>query len=77
MELYNYYIDNNIQRGDIVENAFKVRVMQTKEQEQMLNKIYVSCRFVYNHYLGKKLTSTKLNKNFCLILKMNMNSLKK
>jgi len=58
MELYNNYIDNNIQRVDIMENVFKFRVMQTKEHELMSNKTYGSYRFVYNHYSCKKLTST-------------------
>jgi len=42
-------------RGDIVEKAFKFRLMPTKEQEVLLNKTFGSCRFVYNYYLGKKI----------------------
>lgn len=35
--------------------AFKFRLVPTKEQEVMLSKIFGSCRFVYNYYLGKKI----------------------
>ena len=38
-----------------MEKAFKFRLMPTKEQETLLNKTFGSCRFVYNHYLGKKI----------------------
>ena len=54
MELYNQYIYNNVKRGDIVEKAFKFRLVPTEEQEIMLSKTLGSCRFVYNYYLGKK-----------------------
>lgn len=38
-----------------MERAFKFRLVPTKEQEIMLSKTFGSCRFVYNHYLQKKI----------------------
>lgn len=38
-----------------MEKAFKFRLVPTEEQEIMLSKTFGSCRFVYNHYLGKKI----------------------
>ena len=38
-----------------MEKSFKFRLVPTKEQEIMLSKTFGSCRFVYNHYLGKKI----------------------
>lgn len=55
MALYNNYIELYEKRGDIVEKAFKFRLVPTKEQEIMLSKTFGSCRFVYNYYLGKKI----------------------
>ncbi|SHJ60859.1 Helix-turn-helix domain-containing protein, partial [Hathewaya proteolytica DSM 3090] len=49
---YIKYIRNEV---DIVEKSFKFRLVPTKEQEIMLSKTFGSCRFVYNHYLGKKI----------------------
>lgn len=38
-----------------MEKAFKFRLVPTKEQEIILSKTFGSCRFVYNHYLEKKI----------------------
>ena len=35
--------------------AFKYRIYPNKEQRELLAKTFGSCRFVYNHYLDRKI----------------------
>jgi putative transposase len=43
--------------------AFKYRIYPNKEQEIKLSKTFGSCRFVYNHYLNKRIELYKLDKS--------------
>ncbi len=38
-----------------VEKAYKFRIYPNKNQEILIQKTLGSCRFVYNHYLAKKI----------------------
>jgi putative transposase len=38
-----------------VEKAYKFRIYPNKNQEILIQKTFGSCRFVYNHYLAKKI----------------------
>lgn len=42
--------------------AIKVRLYPNKEQEQTLNKVLGTCRFVYNHMLALKQEEYNENK---------------
>ena len=62
-----------------MEKAYKFRLYPTKEQEILIQKTFGSCRFVYNHYLAKRIEMYKTDKttmscNQCL---KDMTSLKK
>ena len=37
--------------------AFKYRIYPNKEQRELLAKTFGSCRFVYNHYLDRKINT--------------------
>ena len=37
-----------------MERAYKYRIYPTAKQVDLLNQIFGSCRFVYNHYLEKR-----------------------
>ena len=42
-----------------MEKAYKFRICPNKEQEILIQKTFGSCRFVYNHYLAKKINLYK------------------
>ena len=44
-----------------VEKAYKFRIYPNKNQEILIQKTFGSCRFVYNHYLAKKIDLYKNN----------------
>jgi len=44
--------------------AYKYRLYPNKEQEILINKTIGCCRFVYNHYLAKKIELYKKDKQF-------------
>lgn len=53
-----------------MEKAYKFRIYPNKTQEEVLQKTFGSCRFVYNHYLAKRIDAYKedkstLNYNAC------------
>ena len=37
--------------------GYKFRMYPTKKQEQLINKTIGSCRFIYNYFLGKKVSN--------------------
>jgi len=43
--------------------SYKFRIYPNKNQEILIQKTFGSCRFVYNHYLDKKIELYKLNKS--------------
>lgn len=51
-------------RNDVnkVEKAYKFRIYPNKEQETLIQKTFGSCRFVYNHYLAKRIDMYKVDK---------------
>ena len=38
-----------------MEKAYKYRIYPNKKQKEQLAKIFGSCRFIYNHYLAKRI----------------------
>lgn len=51
----------------VIYKAYKFRVYPNKIQENMINKNIGSSRFVFNHYLDKKIKEYKeSNKNISL-----------
>lgn len=53
-----------------MEKAFKYRLYPNKEQEALLQKTFGSCRYVFNHYLAKRIELYKtgresMNYNAC------------
>ena len=62
-----------------MEKAYKFRIYPNKNQEILIQKTFGSCRFVYNHYLAKKIDlyktdKTAMNYNQC---SKDMTSIKK
>ena len=62
-----------------MEKAYKFRIYPNKNQEILIQKTFGSCRFVYNHYLAKKIDlyktdKTTMNYNQC---SKDMTSIKK
>lgn len=45
-----------------MEIAFKYRIYPNKEQKELINKTFGCCRFVYNEYLGVKISKYKESK---------------
>ena len=45
-----------------MEKAYKFRIYPNKEQEILIQKTFGSCRFVYNHYLAKRIEMYKTDK---------------
>ena len=45
------------------EKAYKFRIYPNKEQEILIQKTFGSCRFVYNHYLAKRIEMYKTDKS--------------
>lgn len=46
----------------VVEKAYKFRIYPNKKQEELINKTFGCCRFVYNRYLAKRIELYKNNK---------------
>lgn len=45
-----------------MEKAYKFRIYPNKKQEELINKTFGCCRFVYNRYLAKRIELYKNNK---------------
>lgn len=45
-----------------MEKAYKFRIYPNKNQEILIQKTFGSCRFVYNHYLAKRIERYKTDK---------------
>ena len=62
-----------------VEKAYKFRIYPNKNQEILIQKTFGSCRFVYNHYLAKRIEMYKTDKTTmsCNQCSKDMTSLKK
>ena len=45
-----------------MEKAYKFRIYPNKNQEILIQKTFGSCRFVYNHYLAKRIEMYKTDK---------------
>nr|WP_330402745.1 helix-turn-helix domain-containing protein [Clostridioides difficile] len=45
-----------------MEKAYKFRMYPNKKQQELINKTFGCCRFVYNKYLAKKIDVYKNNK---------------
>ena len=46
----------------IIERAYKYRIYPNKEQQILIQKSFGCSRFVYNHFLAKKIESYKNDK---------------
>jgi len=46
-----------------MEKAYKFRLYPNKEQQEIVNKTFGCCRFVYNHYLAKRIELYKSDKS--------------
>ena len=46
----------------IVEKAYKFRMYPNKQQEELINKTFGCCRFIYNRYLAKRIELYENNK---------------
>lgn len=46
----------------VVEKAYKFRIYPNKKQQELINKTFGCCRFVYNRYLAKRIEVYKNNK---------------
>jgi putative transposase len=46
----------------LLEKAFKYRIYPNKKQQELLQKTFGCCRYVYNYFLDKKITEYKENK---------------
>ena len=45
-----------------MEKSYKYRIYPNKEQQEIIQKTFGSCRFVYNYYLDKKIDLYKTSK---------------
>ena len=45
-----------------MEKAYKFRMYPNKQQEELINKTFGCCRFIYNRYLAKRLELYENNK---------------
>ena len=45
-----------------MEKAYKFRIYPNKKQQELINKTFGCCRFVYNKYLAKRIDVYKNNK---------------
>ncbi|AXU76850.1 transposase-like protein B [Clostridioides difficile] len=45
-----------------MEKAYKFRMYPNKKQQELINKTFGCCRFVYNKYLAKRIDAYKNNK---------------
>ena len=55
------------ERMIVVEKAYKFRRYPNKQQEELINKTFGCCRFVYNRYLAKRIELYENNKKLILI----------
>lgn len=46
----------------VLEKAYKFRIYPNKQQEELINKTFGCCRFVYNKYLAKRIELYENNK---------------
>ena len=46
----------------LLEKAFKYRIYPNKKQQELIQKTFGCCRYVYNYFLDKKITEYKENK---------------
>ena len=46
----------------VVEKAYKFRIYPNKQQEELINKTFGCCRFIYNRYLAKRIELYENNK---------------
>ncbi|HBF8870833.1 TPA: helix-turn-helix domain-containing protein, partial [Clostridioides difficile] len=46
----------------VVEKAYKFRMYPNKKQQELINKTFGCCRFVYNKYLAKRIEVYKNDK---------------
>ncbi|MCJ0439361.1 helix-turn-helix domain-containing protein, partial [Clostridioides difficile] len=46
----------------VVEKAYKFRMYPNKKQQELINKTFGCCRFVYNKYLAKRIDVYKNDK---------------
>ena len=46
----------------VVEKAYKFRIYPNKNQEELINKTFGCCRFIYNRYLAKRIELYENNK---------------
>lgn len=51
-------------RSSKMEKSYKFRIYPSKEQEQKIQQTFGCCRFVYNHYLEKRINWYKEKKEF-------------
>lgn len=45
-----------------MEKAYKYRIYPNKKQQELINKTFGCCRFVYNHYLDKRIKAYEKDK---------------
>ena len=57
-----YTEDKVSERVIVVEKAYKFRIYPNKQQEELINKTFGCCRFVYNRYLAKRIELYENNK---------------
>lgn len=48
-----------LKKGDLMERAYKYRIYPNKTQRELFAKTFGCCRFVYNHYLAKRIETYK------------------
>lgn len=46
----------------MLEKAFKYRIYPNKKQQELIQKTFGCCRYVYNYFLDKRITEYKENK---------------
>ena len=56
------YIKSSREKVFVVEKAYKFRMYRNKKQEELINKTFGCCRFVYNRYLAKRIELYENNK---------------
>mgnify|MGYP004697664395 FL=1 len=63
MKIYYSKWKKKVNKGGIVvEKAYKFRIYPNKQQEELINKTFGCCRFVYNKYLAKRIELYENNK---------------
>lgn len=54
-----YIQSQKVKQGDLMDKAYKYRIYPNKKQKEQLAKTFGCCRFVYNHYLAKRIAEYK------------------